>query len=99
MPCIITMPSTYQMALKDLARAQCEAQELAELLDCFAGLLRGARSEFPGPPLDLCPGVSRLQRALEQRDRAREEANRVYRLLPADAQELFLSPEEQLTSQ
>ncbi len=99
MPCIITMPSTYQIALEELARAQREIQDLAELLDGFAGLLRGVRPEFPGLPLDLYPGLSRLQRALENQDRAREEANRAYGLLPADVQELLLSPEEQLGTQ
>ncbi len=93
------MPSTYRMALEDLARAQREAQDLAELLEGFAGLLRGVQPEFPGLPLDMYPGLSRLQRALEKRDHAREEADRVYGLLPADVQELFLSPEEQLGTQ
>ncbi len=72
MPRIITRPSTYRIALEDLARAQREAQDLAELLDGFAGLLRGVQPDFPGLPLDMYPGLSRLQRALEQRDRARE---------------------------
>ncbi len=93
------MPSTYRMAREDLARAQREVQDLAELLDSFAGLLRGVQPECPGLPLDMYPGLSRLQQALEKRDRAREEANRVYGLLPADVQELFLPPEEQLRNQ
>ncbi len=89
MPRIITMPSTYRIALENLARAQREVQDLAELLDGFAGLLRGAQPEFPGLSLDMYPGLSRLQRALENRDSGREEANRVYGLLGRCAGTVF----------
>ncbi len=94
----ITMPATYRQALEDLVQAQNEVQGLAELLELFAGLLRGARPDFGELTVEAYPTPSRVRRALEGRERAWQEARRVYEALPWDLQETLLPPEEQLGS-
>ncbi len=48
--------------------------------------------------MEAYPTPSRVRRALEGRERAWQEARRVYEALPWDLQETFLPPEEQLGS-
>ena len=54
------VPPAYAAALERLARINAEALELAEVLDDFAGVLRGARLDPDGPPLEALPSGSSL---------------------------------------
>jgi hypothetical protein len=90
------VPAAYRAALEELADALREAHGLADILDYFAGQLRGARPDPEGPPLDVCPSPGRVRRALERRDRALDEAGRLYGLLPAEIREGLTPPEDLL---
>ena len=90
------IPAAYRAALEELADALREAHALADALNHFAAQLRGARPHPEGLPLDACPSPGRVRRALERRDRAHDEAGRLYGLLPAEVREGLTPPEDML---
>jgi hypothetical protein len=60
------LPQAYAAALERLARINAEALDLAEVLDHFAGVLRGARLGPDGPPLEALPSSARVRRLVER---------------------------------
>lgn len=86
----------YQTALAELAQATRNAREMAELLVYFAGLLRGEGADPDGPFVEAMPSSSRVARAMERRERAREQAEREWEALPADIRDGLSSPEEMM---
>jgi hypothetical protein len=84
----------YTAALERLAEANAEALALAEVLDYFAAVLRGARPDPDGPPLEALPSGSRVRRLLERRAEAADLVEAEWRRLPAEAQEQAASPAE-----
>jgi hypothetical protein len=47
-------------------------------------------------PLDVCPSPGQVRRALERRDRALDDAGRLYGLLPAEIGEGLAPPKNLL---
>ena len=90
------VPLAYRAALEGLAEAVREAHALADVLDHFARQLRGARPDPEGLPPEGCPVPSWVRRALERRDRALDEAWRVWEGLPGEAREGLPSPDDLL---
>jgi hypothetical protein len=73
-----------------------EAGQLAELLDLFAGVLRGKRHGLERPPLELYPTPYRVRRALERVEAALDDALDAWDRLPADLREGLPRPRELL---
>ena len=84
----------YLAALERLAGAVGEAQALADVLDHFAGLLRGSWPDPDGPPLELFPSASQIRRVLERRVEALGQAGDEWRRLPDEAREHLAPPDE-----
>jgi hypothetical protein len=75
----------HYAALERLAGLNSEA--LAEVLDDFARVLRGASPGPDGLPLEALPPAWRVGRLLERRAEAAELVQVEWRRLPAEAQE------------
>src|SRR5215469_13257947 len=84
----------YKRALRDLAESLDQAEELANSLAYFAGLLRGFPPDPEGPPLEMYPSLGQVRRALQGRTATVEAAWDEWWALPADAQERQPSPQE-----
>jgi hypothetical protein len=89
---ILALPLTYRIAL-DAVR---DAGQLAELLDQFAGVLRGKRHGLEGPPVELYPTPYRVRRALERVDAALDDALDAWDRLPSELREGLPRPRELL---
>jgi hypothetical protein len=87
----------YVAALERLAEVNGEASALADVLDHFAGVLRGARPDPDGPTLEALPSAWRVHRLLERLAQAVELVDAEWRRLPGEAQEQAASPDELLT--
>jgi hypothetical protein len=90
------LPQAYAAALERLARINADALALAEVLDYFAGVLRGARLGPDGPPLEALPSFYRLRRLLERRAEAAEDIEAEWGWLPAEAREALPAPDDLL---
>jgi hypothetical protein len=86
----------YADALERLAELNAEARALAEVLDYFAGLLRGARPDPDGPPLEALPSAYRVRRLLDRRFEAAGQVEDEWDRLPADVRETAPAPEDLL---
>jgi hypothetical protein len=78
------------------SETNAEARELADVLDYFAGILRGRRPDPDGPALEALPSAWRVRRLLERRAEAAEQVEAEWRRLPTEAQEQAASPDELL---
>ena len=58
--CALSCAACHAAALERLAQINTEALGLAEVLDYFAGVLRGARLGPDGPPLEALPSSDDL---------------------------------------
>jgi hypothetical protein len=86
----------YERALRDLAENLGQSEELADLLDYFAGLLRGYPADPEGPPLEMYPSLWQVRRTLQRRSCTVNAAWDEWRALPADVQDGQPSPQEAL---
>ena len=86
----------YERALRDLAENLGQAEELADRLAHFAGLLRGFPPDPEGLPLEMYPSLGQIRRALQGRTATVDAAWDEWRALPADAQDCQPSPQEAL---
>ena len=86
----------YERALRDLAENLGQAEELADLLDYFAGLLRGYPADPEGPSLEMYPSLWQVRRALQCRTATVDVAWDEWRALPVDVQDGRPSPQEAL---
>jgi hypothetical protein len=93
------LPVAYQAALDELSDAVGNACALAELLDYFAGQLRGEHPDLAGPPLEASPTPSQIRRALERRDQALSEVEKHWQRLPGELRDLVPLPEEVLAGE
>jgi hypothetical protein len=99
MNAVCDLPVAYQAALEDLSAAVAGARVLAEVLDYFAGQLRGDQPDPEGAPLEVCPTAGQIRRALERRDHALDAAEREWERLPADDREVLQPPAELLADE
>ena len=83
----------YERALRDLAENLGQAEELADRLAHFAGLLRGFPPDPGGLPLEMYPSLGQVRRALQGRTATVEAVWDAWRALPADAQDGQPSPQ------
>jgi hypothetical protein len=88
------LPVAYLEAIEELSASAASACALAELLDYFAGQLRGEPPDPEGPPLEACPTPGQIRRALERRDRAASEIEKQWECLPAELRDLMPLPDE-----
>jgi hypothetical protein len=86
----------YIAALKRLEEVNQEAQALAEVLDYFAGVLRGGRPDPDGPPLEALPSSWRVKRVLERRAETEDEVEEEWGRLPGEARAAAPSPDDLL---
>jgi hypothetical protein len=86
----------YADALDRLAEANAEAQALADVLDYFAAILRGARPDPDGPPLEALPSAGRVRRLLERRFEAAGQVEDEWGRLPPEARAALPSPDDLL---
>jgi hypothetical protein len=86
----------YAAALERVAEANAEALALAEVLDSFAGLLRGARPDPDGPPLEALPSGYRVRRLLDRRFEAAGRVEDAWDRLPPEARAAVPSPDDLL---
>jgi hypothetical protein len=91
---ILALPLTYRLALDALADAVRDAAALAEVLDQFAGVLRGKRPGLEGPPVELYPTPYRVRQALERVDAALDHALDTWDRLSAELREGLPRPRE-----
>jgi hypothetical protein len=89
-------PLPYQAALDELGLAVRRVLALAEMLDHFAGLLRGRPTDPEGPPLEAYPSFSEIRHALDRRQKALEAAEREWERLPLELRECSPRPGELL---
>jgi hypothetical protein len=75
-------------------RHSTAGRTLADILDYFAAILRGAGPDLDGPPLESFPSSQQLRRVLERRTEALERAEVEWRRLPWDEQERLAPPDE-----
>jgi hypothetical protein len=94
MNAVCELPVAYQAALEELSAALAGARALADLLDYFAGQLRGEPPDPEGPPLEACPTPGQVRRALERRDRAASEVEKQWQRLPGERRDLMPLPDE-----
>jgi hypothetical protein len=90
------MTAGYERALQELVENLVQAEAMANLLDYFAGLLRGRPRETEGPPLELYPSMRELRRALERRSSALDAVRNAWETLAGEAQEGRPSPNDVL---
>jgi hypothetical protein len=88
MNAVCELPAACQAALDELNASAARARALAELLDYFAGQLRGEPPDPEGPPLEACPTPGQVRRALERRDRAASGVERQWQCLPGELREI-----------
>ena len=86
----------YAAALERLAEINAEALALAEVLDHFAAVLRGARPDPDGPPLEALPSAWRVRRLLDRRFEAAGQVEDEWARLPPEAREALPSPDDLL---
>jgi hypothetical protein len=86
----------YAAALERVAELNAEALALAEVLDSFAGLLRGARPDPDGPTLEAFPSAYRLRHLLDRRFEAAGQVEDEWGRLPPVAREALPSPDDLL---
>jgi hypothetical protein len=86
----------YQAAVHELGVTVRQALALAEVLDYFAGLLRGRDRDPEGPPVEAYPPPSEIRLALDRRWQALRAAELAWELLPPDLRECWPRPGELL---
>src|SRR5436309_138256 len=91
-----TRAARYERAIRELSEGFAQAGALADLLDYFAGQLRGRPPDLQGPPLELYPSAGQVRRALQRRDVALDAARDEWEARPAETQEGQPSPEDVL---
>jgi hypothetical protein len=95
----VAAPPAYLAALDEWSASVRNAHALAELLDYFAGQLRGARPDLDGPPLESCPSPFQVRRALARRDRALLAVEAEWERLPGEWKESLPPPGEWATDE
>jgi hypothetical protein len=93
------VPPAYRAAMAELEAACLDCRGLAEVLDSFAGQLRGGWADPDGPPLEAYPTASGVRRALERRDRAFDAASDAYLALAWEVRERLPAPEDLMADQ
>jgi hypothetical protein len=82
----------YRAAMTELADALREARGAADVMDFFAGQLRGDPPDLDGPELAALPTRSGVLRMLRRIDGARGRLEREWERLGDEARELVPPP-------
>jgi hypothetical protein len=86
-------PRPYRAATTELADARREARGAADVLDFFAGQLRGEAPDLDGPELTAIPSRSGVLRMLRRIDDARGRLERERERLSDGEREGLPSPD------
>ena len=86
-------PRPYRAAMTELADTMREARGAADMMDFFAGQLRGEAPDLDGPELTALPSRSGVLRMLRRIDDARGRVEREWERLSGEQREALPSPD------